>query len=293
MQAGETDQRGSPPREWGQRGKSRFKVMDGRFTPTGVGTAIRSRQAATICAVHPHGSGDSSLPPPQSPTGTGSPPREWGQLRRSTSSRAALRFTPTGVGTAASTFFESKNMSVHPHGSGDSVKCRLHSGKERRFTPTGVGTATASRFSFSVLTVHPHGSGDSARLSAMGSHRRRFTPTGVGTANYAACRDYRQTVHPHGSGDSFRAFRRTRDAVRFTPTGVGTACAAGSRRFLRAVHPHGSGDSGQDPKEILSKVGSPPREWGQRSPKPKLGAKWRFTPTGVGTAWTKVLNNLA
>ena len=51
---------GSPPRAWGQYGSLVGDLLDGRFTPTGVGTIPPQRPRQTTTAVHPHGRGDNA-----------------------------------------------------------------------------------------------------------------------------------------------------------------------------------------------------------------------------------------
>ena len=98
------------------------------------------------------------------------------------------RFTPTGVGTIATSKRCSGWCTVHPHGRGDNNVERFirHSNlgspprawgqcaarslhlSPLRFTPTGVGTMYVSERTARRLTVHPHGRGDNAReITAM------------------------------------------------------------------------------------------------------------------------------
>ncbi len=193
---------GSPPQAWG-RLQPQFHLAQGfRFTPTGVGTALRViPQAASVL---------------------GSPPQAWGRLHPHRRAGTPPRFTPTGVGTAKSPDTFQCRGSVHPHrrGDGDSylppIVGRYGSPPQawgrltqqqtqqlaRRFTPTGVGTATRSGTVCPLTTVHPHRRGDGVNAplverSLGGSPPQawgrqparavsrcclRFTPTGVGTA---------------------------------------------------------------------------------------------------------------
>ena len=133
---------GSPPRAWGQWVRQPRRLAHPRFTPTGVGTIFRTGLHRSAFPVHPHGRGDNSFSTRASGRSLGSPPRAWGQctfaVEISTDgstvhphgrgdncsgdhpAAAALRFTPTGVGTMQ------YNSAVVP--------------VQRRFTPTGVGT---------------------------------------------------------------------------------------------------------------------------------------------------------
>ena len=60
--------------------------------------------------------------------------------------------------------------------------------------------------------------------------------------------------------------------------------------FLATVHPHASGDSPRDIPCVNGQVGSPPREWGQRTVNVETGIIIRFTPTRVGTALSRLTN---
>ena len=131
-----------------------------RFTPTGVGTIRFPHRRLCQKSVHPHGRGDNSLCDSTSCATDGSPPRAWGQSRRSHAKCGSRRFTPTGVGTILDYTFTITAVSVHPHGRGDNLVAaaqwvwangspprawgQLDAGRQQqiipRFTPTGVGT---------------------------------------------------------------------------------------------------------------------------------------------------------
>ncbi len=71
--------------------------------------------------------------------------------------------------------------------------------------------------------------------------------------------------------------------ARFTPTGVGTTINEKSAALKMTVHPHGRGDNTSWIGHVDYVDGSPPRAWGQRNRRTRLPARFRFTPTGVGT----------
>ena len=171
--------------------------------------------------VHPHGRGDNLVALRRQQRAGGSPPRAWGQCSRDHPAAAAVRFTPTGVGTICASGWMCFFPSVHPHGRGDNCdnarggnrQCgspprawgqsleKRADERHRRFTPTGVGTMAAPSTPASRNAVHPHGRGDngtswtSLRYCNGSSSRvwgqcwrfgardrcHRFTPTGVGT----------------------------------------------------------------------------------------------------------------
>ena len=151
---------GSPPRAWGQSVRAVAARRVHRFTPTGVGTITAVGRAGRAAAVHPHGRGDNRKHLPRAGGKSGSPPRAWGQLCRSSSRHNSSRFTPTGVGTMSEARTLYRFVTVHPHGRGDNnLKIAgadtgrgspprawgqflrfLSQRRELRFTPTGVGT---------------------------------------------------------------------------------------------------------------------------------------------------------
>ena len=137
---------GSPPRAWGQSFASLRRATPERFTPTGVGTMIRSRRHNTCISVHPHGRGDNLSRSGTASACGGSPPRAWGQSLRCSARRCCTRFTPTGVGT---------------------IGRALHLKTKARFTPTGVGTIGSSRYVACAIPVHPHGRGDNTCVSGI------------------------------------------------------------------------------------------------------------------------------
>jgi len=151
----------------------------------------------------------------------GSPPRAWGQQETVYALFREWRFTPTCVGTTATSSINSLSESVHPHVRGDNFleqgsiysNCgspprawgqpvSRGSGREiPRFTPTCVGTTDAGFLAATSNSVHPHVRGDNtdpigvistepgSPPRAWGQRRcelkkvlpHRFTPTCVGT----------------------------------------------------------------------------------------------------------------
>ena len=110
---------GSPPRAWGQFALARRRAVVGRFTPTGVGTIIRTQRRSNTRTVHPHGRGDNAYERVEDAGRGGSPPRAWGQSSGARHATAHPRFTPTGVGTIVSPARSCRVSAVHPHGRGD------------------------------------------------------------------------------------------------------------------------------------------------------------------------------
>ena len=72
-------QEGSPPRVWGQFRHRPLETLLSRFTPTRVGTIVRSGPRRMSSSVHPHACGDNNILTAQEAADVGSPPRVWGQ----------------------------------------------------------------------------------------------------------------------------------------------------------------------------------------------------------------------
>ena len=130
---------GSPPRAWGQFAVENDQQPLRRFTPTGVGTMTHFLAAFTRIAVHPHGRGDNTIPPRETLSLSGSPPRAWGQSRRSAAARRRRRFTPTGVGTIWYAAKSIVSRAVHPHGRGDNDRSWCDQRAKRGSPPRAWG----------------------------------------------------------------------------------------------------------------------------------------------------------
>ncbi len=70
---------GSPPQAWGRHAHSFLRRWQGRFTPTGVGTASYAANASRASSVHPHRRGDGPMPGAVAAKLLGSPPQAWGR----------------------------------------------------------------------------------------------------------------------------------------------------------------------------------------------------------------------
>jgi len=68
---------------------------------------------------------------------------------------------------------------------------------------------------------------------------------------------------------------------------VGTIFSATARCRRLTVHPHGRGDNSAADAGTSLKTGSPPRAWGQYETEAASLTEARFTPTGVGTMWSR------
>ena len=273
---------GSPPRPWGRPcglGPSRGS---GRFTPTPVGTTWVRDQRRVPIAVHPHARGDDVQTDATPPRSIGSPPRPWGRRHPCAPMDRLIWFTPTPVGTTATSGPSTTAPTVHPHARGDDN--------------TGVGTMAESTGS----PPRPWGRRRGRDLDARG---HRFTPTPVGTTLWRVGDWSVSPVHPHARGDDemtnadradlagspprpwgrLGRIRGVDTATRFTPTPVGTTMDAPSTAAGQPVHPHARGDDENEVGRYVNVVGSPPRPWGRRRHGQRAGQRLRFTPTPVGT----------
>jgi len=151
---------GSPPRAWGQRIRGVDFESVGRFTPTCVGTTSRSTFGQGWRPVHPHVRGDNLHVGVSFRDVRGSPPRAWGQPRGGSWLRAGDRFTPTCVGTTASSPSAGVVVAVHPHVRGDNLNVSPIRYREAGSPPRAWGQLYAT--DYWVLPA-------------------RFTPTCVGT----------------------------------------------------------------------------------------------------------------
>ena len=273
---------GSPPRAWGQPLDAPVLEVAIRFTPTCVGTTAWAASVSAASSVHPHVRGDNSSLVRVSTAISGSPPRAWGQLPRSSRRPSRLRFTPTCVGTTEEAGEVEDAIPVHPHVRGDNLTTpqdfpaffgspprawgQPHDGDTQdeadRFTPTCVGTTPPDPFVFVRWSVHPHVRGDNA------AERQRLV--GVDGSPPRAWGQPREV--------RLRPRRR-----RFTPTCVGTTSGRRSPGRCWPVHPHVRGDNLRTFPKYRSRAGSPPRAWGQLAGQGLDLRPPRFTPTCVGT----------
>mgnify|MGYP000922526296 CR=1 FL=1 len=273
---------GSPPRPWGQCTTAGTPRAASRFTPTPVGTILRSRWRPASPPVHPHARGDNYLIRSIRSGCHGSPPRPWGQLPDPICCQAQARFTPTPVGTIVDRRLCARRSPVHPHARGDNRGLRRAAcggfgspprpwgqwqngfvgGVHFRFTPTPVGTISRVYPMLCPISVHPHARGDNASHNA-------FCPVGAGSP-----------PRPWGQSSGERL---AQVGERFTPTPVGTMSCTRVSTHTAAVHPHARGDNGALAVVEARRLGSPPRPWGQFIGVLQMHRMVRFTPTPVGT----------
>ena len=191
-------------------------------------------------------------------------------------------FTPTCVGTTKIRDTLIKGAKVHPHVRGDNWHGKRSARPCYGSPPRAWGQPTGRRIKIS---------------------RVRFTPTCVGTTRCSITVYIDDEVHPHVRGDNCqrrqplppvpgsppRAWGQPLHSTppfgtaRFTPTCVGTTAGLDSTSAYFAVHPHVRGDNGVVRAGRVVDIGSPPRAWGQPIAAQVIHARFRFTPTCVGT----------
>ena len=154
-----------------------------RFIPTRVGNARRPIGRGGRSTVHPHASGECTLPGKKRERMHGSSPREWGMPQKLKWFGGILRFIPTRVGNAYESASTLRQKPVHPHASGE---CGCSS--VRQLTPSG-----SSPREWGMQACCPGG-----------DRRIRFIPTRVGNAGFASSSPRSAPVHPHASGECDR-----------------------------------------------------------------------------------------
>ncbi len=215
---------------------------------------------------------------------SGSPPRAWGQRCSVLADDAAIRFTPTCVGTTdADSTAGRSTIRFTPTCVGTTDDSHSTVRHRDRFTPTCVGTTdTIGRLSLNVIGSPPRAWGQLctsvARSTARGSPPRawgqslsdcdpagirRFTPTCVGTMPASARLGCRSPVHPHVRGDNRCVSRMHIGRSGSPPRAWGQLSSRTIVRPRHSVHPHVRGDNidACDAMRLTS----------------------RFTPTCVGT----------
>ncbi len=186
-----------------------------------MGTIWAEHRVGGRLSVHPHARGDNPFGPIPCCSGTGSPPRAWGQFALAGVSASGSRFTPTRVGTMSGSAGIPTRPAVHPHARGDNTAVVPSWANAAGSPPRAWGQSARPRGRAGRHLVHPHARGDNVHTA-----RSMSTPP----------------VHPHARGDNqgrrWRVFGmlgspprawgqcsvRYQDPgiARFTPTRVGT-----------------------------------------------------------------------
>ena len=112
----------------------------------------------------------------------------------------------------------------------------------------------------------------------------------MGTTNTELCKTAFTSVHPHVRGDNKLLNGGLNPRFRFTPTCVGTTAIQTTLRRSTPVHPHVRGDNEIGHRSAVDAHGSPPRAWGQRDATAVNLCPFRFTPTCVGTTFSRPLH---
>jgi len=156
---------GPSPRAWGKPGRERPGLGGFRSIPTGVGKTPSRAAALSRASVHPHGRGENEVLVSSGIGQCGPSPRAWGKPFLLRVAENVIRSIPTGVGKTRTTYSQTSQTAVHPHGRGENQcdnTCRRDPigpsprawGKLRtgplvgspfRSIPTGVGKTAPAR----------------------------------------------------------------------------------------------------------------------------------------------------
>ena len=174
---------GSSPRMWGTHRRVNQRHHVGRFIPTHVGNASRSRPGCRRRPVHPHACGERLDDVHWSTMRGGSSPRMWGTLLFPVDHQLELRFIPTHVGNAPRWRTATSRRPVHPHACGERHISR---------SPVCICAGSSPRM-WGTLEQVAGQVGES-----------RFIPTHVGNASGSSPTRRPRPVHPHACGERFR-----------------------------------------------------------------------------------------
>ena len=105
-----------------------------RFIPTRVGNATSAPLPRSGRSVHPHARGERCRATSHAFACVGSSPRAWGTPMVADMDAADVRFIPTRVGNATTTFGSLYSLTVHPHARGERSSITTR-------PPSGVGSS--------------------------------------------------------------------------------------------------------------------------------------------------------
>ena len=114
---------GSAPRAWGRPDVIGRREPPFRLSPTRVGTTPTSWSATRSSSAQPHARGDDHAWSLVGVRLRGSAPRAWGRPDACAPPTAALRLSPTRVGTTPSTTPPPSRWTAQPHARGDDRVC--------------------------------------------------------------------------------------------------------------------------------------------------------------------------
>ena len=200
------------------------------------------------------------------------------------------RFIPTPVGNTRGCLSRRLSDAVHPHARGEHHLDRRRDldqrgssprpwgthlvvdldFRTRRFIPTPVGNTSTRLFACSTWPVHPHARGEHVGAVPLCEAEIGSSPRPWGTPVQA---------------------QRNLVRARFIPTPVGNTRTGGWTRTRRSVHPHARGEHRTPRRRHAGLVGSSPRPWGTRCPRPSSPTWYRFIPTPVGNTPTNGVQN--
>ena len=109
----------TPPRVWGRPSREAFGPLFFGNTPTRVGKTLCNFPFFTLSQKHPHACGEDLKRRVYRTRDIETPPRVWGRLEVSATTKQAPRNTPTRVGKTDGNNGRIKELWKHPHACGE------------------------------------------------------------------------------------------------------------------------------------------------------------------------------
>ena len=173
---------GSSPRVWGQVKHIRANGWKGGIIPTRVGTSLKPYRGEPVSRDHPHACGDKRSLQSRQTARTGSSPRVWGQVYKSSRRCRANGIIPTRVGTSATFSAVVIEIWDHPHACGDKF-VYTHTYPVREGTSPRVwGQGTKKYETHAILGIIPTRVGTSLQITGAMAHRAGSSPRVWGQA---------------------------------------------------------------------------------------------------------------
>ena len=138
------------------------------------------------------------------------------------------------------------------------------------------------------ITVHPCGSGERRPEVSASCSNGGSSPRAWGTPCRAPPAGSHHPVHPHGRGERLQVWCFGFGKNGSSPRAWGTRRGPHHPGAGRSVHPHGRGERQRQQPAPAGGDGSSPRTWGTRFRSGFQARGFRFIPTDVGNAVSRV-----
>ena len=173
---------GSSPRVWGQEVFDVIdELMDG-IIPTRVGTSETHKSERLERRDHPHACGDKRSLQSRQTARTGSSPRVWGQVYKSSRRCRANGIIPTRVGTSATFSAVVNEIWDHPHACGDKFVYTQKYQVMEGSSPRVWGQGSKKYETHAILGIIPTRVGTSLQITGAMAHRAGSSPRVWGQA---------------------------------------------------------------------------------------------------------------